>query len=198
MKHAGVKQADLVLESARSAPSPCASRDAGKGFDAGGAAARTAASASSRCGQRAEAVGGRLTLAAHPGGGTSVTAALPAGGDAMSDRRPRLIIADDHRMLVQGLQQMLGRRFEIVGVAYAGDELLELLRTTPADCLLLDLSLPGRSGLELLPEVRRIQPDLRVLVLTMYLDRILAEASLAAGAQGSFPRTRGWRRWRRR
>jgi DNA-binding NarL/FixJ family response regulator len=52
-------------------------------------------------------------------------------------RRPRLVIADDHRLLVQGLQKMLLRRFDIVGVAYAGEELLELLRTTPADCLLL-------------------------------------------------------------
>jgi two-component system invasion response regulator UvrY len=109
----------------------------------------------------------------------------------MSQPGPRLIIADDHRLLVQGLQQMLGKRFTIVGVAYAGDELLELLRTTTADCLLLDLSLPGRSGLELLPEVRRIQPGLRVLVLTMHVDRILAEASLAAGALGFVPKDSG-------
>ena len=102
--------------------------------------------------------------------------------------RPRLVIADDHRLLVQGLQQMLGRRFEIVGVAYAGDELLELLRRTPADGLVLDLSLPGRSGLDLLPDIRSLQPGLHVLVLTMHVDRILAEAALAAGATGFVPK----------
>jgi DNA-binding NarL/FixJ family response regulator len=103
----------------------------------------------------------------------------------------RLIIADDHRMVVQGLEQMLGQRFEIVGVAYAGDELLKLLQRTPADGLLLDLSLPGRSGLDILPEIRTLQPDLKVLVLTMHADRVLAEASLAAGALGFVPKDAG-------
>ena len=109
----------------------------------------------------------------------------------MKHRRPRLAIADDHRLLVQGLQKMLGRRFEIVGVAYAGEELLELLRTTPADCLLLDLSFPGRSGLDMLPDIRALQPDLRIVVLTMHVDRILAEAALAAGALGFVPKDSG-------
>ncbi len=109
----------------------------------------------------------------------------------MTAARPRLVIVDDHRLLVQGLQQMLGKRYDVVGVAYAGDELLELLRHTPADALLLDLSLPGRGGLELLPEIRALQPQLRVLVLTMHVDRILAEAALAAGAAGFVPKDAG-------
>lgn len=109
----------------------------------------------------------------------------------MKREQARLIIADDHRMVVQGLEQMLGQRFEIVGVAYAGDELLKLLQRTPADGLLLDLSLPGRSGLDILPEIRTLQPDLKVLVLTMHADRVLAEASLAAGALGFVPKDAG-------
>ncbi len=109
----------------------------------------------------------------------------------MTRARPRLVIVDDHRLLVQGLQQLLGKRYDIAGVAYAGDELLELLRHTPADGLLLDLSLPGRGGLELLPEIRALQPDLRVLVVTMHVDRILAEAALAAGATGFVPKDAG-------
>jgi DNA-binding NarL/FixJ family response regulator len=109
----------------------------------------------------------------------------------MNEPRPRLILADDHRLLVQGLRQMLGRRFDVVGVAYDGEALLDLLRTTTADCLLLDLSLPGRSGLEILPEIRALQPALRILVLTMHVDRILAEASLASGALGFVPKDSG-------
>ena len=109
----------------------------------------------------------------------------------MKRERARLVIADDHRMVVQGLEQMLGKRFDIVGVAYAGDELLKLLERTPADGLLLDLSLPGRSGLDLLPDIRALRPDLRVLVLTMHADRVLAEASLAAGALGFVPKDAG-------
>ena len=109
----------------------------------------------------------------------------------MKHDRARLVIADDHRMVVQGLEQMLGRRFDIVGVAYAGDELLGLLEGTPADALLLDLSLPGRSGLDVIPDVRALQPDLKILVLTMHADRVLAEAALAAGALGFVPKDAG-------
>jgi two-component system, NarL family, invasion response regulator UvrY len=105
--------------------------------------------------------------------------------------RARLVIADDHRLMVEGLQQLLGRRFEVVGVAYSGDELLALLGATAADGLILDLSLPGRSGIDLLPDIRRVQPDLRILVVTMHVDRILAEAALAAGALGFVPKDSG-------
>lgn len=109
----------------------------------------------------------------------------------MSRARPRLVIVDDHRLVVQGLKQMLGRRYDVVGVAYAGDELLALLRDTPADVVLLDLSLPGRGGLELLPEILAAQPQLRVLVVTMHVDRILADAAFAAGATGFVPKDAG-------
>ena len=109
----------------------------------------------------------------------------------MKRELPRLVIADDHRLMVEGLQQLLGRRFDVVGVAYAGDELLELLRRTPADVLILDLSMPGRSGIDLLPDIRRVQPELKILVVTMHVDRILAEAALAAGALGFVPKDSG-------
>ena len=109
----------------------------------------------------------------------------------MSRARPRLVLVDDHRLVVDGLRQMLGRHYDVVGVAYAGDELLALLRRTPADVVVLDLSLPGRGGLELLPEIHAIQPDLRVLVLTMHVDRILADAALAAGASAFVPKDAG-------
>jgi len=102
--------------------------------------------------------------------------------------KPRIIIADDHILLVEGLRQLLGPHYDIVGVAPSGDTLLGLLRSTPADCLLLDLSLPGRSGLDLLPDVRAAAPGLRILVVTMHVDRALADVCLAAGADGFIPK----------
>ena len=105
--------------------------------------------------------------------------------------RARLILADDHALFVEGLTRVLRPRYDVVAVAHSGDELLELLPSTRADCLLLDLSLPGRSGLDLLPDVRSVQPELRVLIVTMHLDRVLAEASLAGGAQGFVPKDSG-------
>lgn len=109
----------------------------------------------------------------------------------MSDDRPRLIIADDHPLLVEGLRTVLGAHFEVVAVAHSGTELLTLLPTTDADCLLLDLGLPGHNGLELMPDIRALRPDLRVLVVTMHLDRVLADAVLHAGAHGFVPKDSG-------
>lgn len=106
----------------------------------------------------------------------------------MKPHRPRLVIADDHRLLVQGLQGMLEKRFDVVALAYTGAELLSVLRTVPADGLILDISLPDRNGIEMLPEIHAIQPGLRVLVVTMHVDRTLAEAALAAGASGFVPK----------
>ncbi|MFI5208523.1 MAG: response regulator, partial [Gemmatimonadales bacterium] len=69
----------------------------------------------------------------------------------MSRTRARLILADDHHLLVEALRAMLAKSFTVVGVAHDGEALLALLRKTDADCLLLDLGMPGRNGLELLP-----------------------------------------------
>jgi DNA-binding NarL/FixJ family response regulator len=105
--------------------------------------------------------------------------------------RPRLVIADDHKILVESLRTMLAKRFEIAGTAHDGDSLLALLAQTPADCLLLDLSMPGRSGLELLPEIRQRYPKMKVLVVTMHVERILADAVMLAGASGFIPKDSG-------
>lgn len=63
--------------------------------------------------------------------------------------RPRLILVDDHRMFVETLSAFLAQEYEIAGVAFSGDELLAMLPQCPAECLLLDLEMPGRNGLEL-------------------------------------------------
>lgn len=109
----------------------------------------------------------------------------------MSGPRSRLILTDDHPMLVEGLKTMLGRRFDVVGVAHSGEALLALLKKQDADCLLLDLGLPDRNGLDLLPDIRALQPALKILIVTMHLDRVLADAVLHAGASGFIPKDSG-------
>lgn len=105
--------------------------------------------------------------------------------------RPRLILTDDHPMLVEGLKTMLAQKFDVVAVAHSGMELLALLKRQDADCLLLDLGLPDRNGLELLPDVKAIRPQMKVLIVTMHLDRVLADAVLHAGANGFIPKDSG-------
>ena len=105
--------------------------------------------------------------------------------------RARLILADDHHLLVESLRATLSRSFTIAAVAHDGEALLALLATTDADCLLLDISLPGRNGLELIPEIRRLKPALKILVVTMHLHRSLADAAMNTGANGFIPKDSG-------
>jgi DNA-binding NarL/FixJ family response regulator len=105
--------------------------------------------------------------------------------------RPRLILVDDHHMFVESLARVLAADHEIAGIAYSGDELLAMLPSTPSDCILLDLLLPKRHGLELIAPIRRHQPSTRVLVVTMMPDRHLADAAISAGASGFVPKDAG-------
>ena len=109
----------------------------------------------------------------------------------MRGARPTLVIGEDHHLMVEGLRTMLQDKFDIIGVGYSGEELLELLRTSDPDGLLLDLSLPGRNGLDLLPDITALRPRIRVLVVTMHSDRVLASAAIHAGAHGFIPKDSG-------
>ncbi len=102
--------------------------------------------------------------------------------------RSRLMIADDHAMLVESLCAALGPEFEIAGTAHSGLELLALVSARRAHCLVLDLLLPGPTGLELIPMVLTKQPALRILVISMLVDPVFADAVLAEGASGFVPK----------
>jgi DNA-binding NarL/FixJ family response regulator len=98
--------------------------------------------------------------------------------------RRRLIVADDHHLFAQGLALLLAPHYDVVGIAHSGTEVLELLARDTPDGVLLDLSMPGRSGLDILPELRMVRPALKILILTMHADRVLAETAIHGGAHG--------------
>jgi DNA-binding NarL/FixJ family response regulator len=103
----------------------------------------------------------------------------------------RLLIADDHHMVVEGLRKLLEPRYKVVGVAHSGAAALKLVARQPADCLLLDLSMPQGNGLDLIAPIRAAAPDLKILIVTMFVDKALAEAALQAGADGFVPKDAG-------
>ncbi len=88
----------------------------------------------------------------------------------------------------QGLKALLRPTFLCVGVVNDGRELVDTLVKTKPDVLLLDLSMPHINGLELLPMVRQQFPDLKVLVVTMHVDRALADLAISSGANGFIPK----------
>lgn len=104
----------------------------------------------------------------------------------------RILIVDDHAMLRAGLKKILEDEFPdaTIGEAGSADEATARLAAHPWDVLLLDISLPGRSGLDLLPDVRRLYPDIRVIVLSSFGDQQFAVRSLRLGASAFLTKER--------
>jgi DNA-binding NarL/FixJ family response regulator len=98
----------------------------------------------------------------------------------------RIVIADDHTIMREGLKRILDGALdiEIVGEAINGFEVLSLVRQGGFDLLLLDLSMPGRSGVDLIRQVRSEAPKLAILILTMHEEEQYAVRAIRAGAQG--------------
>lgn len=96
----------------------------------------------------------------------------------------RLVIADDHSMFREGLRQLLTRsgEFEVVGEAGSAAETMQCVRAQAFDVLILDLAMPGRSGVDLVRQVKNERPSLPVLVLSMHAEEQYAVRALAAGA----------------
>ena len=98
----------------------------------------------------------------------------------------RVVIADDHQILREGLKQLLQAAGDVVVAGEAGDgfEVLERVRTLDFDVLLLDMSMPGKSGVELIRQVKSEKPKLRILVLSMHEEHQYAVRAIRAGASG--------------
>lgn len=104
----------------------------------------------------------------------------------------RILIADDHAVVRAGFRELLAHRsgIQVVGEAENGDDAIALARATPADVLLLDVSMPGPRFMDVLREVRVAAPSLRVLVLTMHPEDQFAARALRAGAAGYLTKDR--------
>jgi DNA-binding NarL/FixJ family response regulator len=98
----------------------------------------------------------------------------------------KILICDDHKIVRDGLRQILQQLQGPTTIAEAGngDEALDLLRNDTFDILLLDISLPGRNGLEVLQMVKEKWPAINVLILTMQPQEIFALRALKLGASG--------------
>lgn len=98
----------------------------------------------------------------------------------------KVVIADDHVMVREGLRRIIEVEpgLTVVGHAVDGASTLEVLRRTPCDLLLLDLTMPGRSGADLIGDVRQSFPNLPLLVVSMHDSPSLVRSAVRAGANG--------------
>lgn len=98
----------------------------------------------------------------------------------------KIFIADDHLLIREGLKKLLlyETDLKIVGEADNPDDTISFITQNDVDILILDINLPGKSGLDTLKQLKVFKPDLHVLILSMYPEEQYAERSLKAGAAG--------------
>ena len=97
-----------------------------------------------------------------------------------------VVLADDHRIVREGVKQILldCADLQVIGEAHDCDELMTVLRTTTPNVLVTDLSMPGKSGIELIKFIKHKHPELPVLVFSMFKEDQFALRCIRAGASG--------------
>ena len=108
-------------------------------------------------------------------------------------QRTRVLIVDDHPMTRAGLAHVINHQPDLVvcGEAENAAEALDALNTSAPDLVLVDITLPGKSGLELIKDVKAIHPGLPILVISMHDESLYAERVLRAGARGYITKHEG-------
>ncbi len=98
--------------------------------------------------------------------------------------RPRVLLADDHRMVAEGIKSLLREEFELVGVVEDGRALLEAARGHRPDVIVTDITMPHLNGIEALEQLKKENPRVKVVFLTMHPEVTYARRALEAGAAG--------------
>lgn len=103
----------------------------------------------------------------------------------------KIVIADDHPFIREGVKKVVDGEIdlEIIGEAENGNELLAILEEKSPDILVLDITMPGKSGLELLKQLNNLYPNIPVLVLSIHSEERFAVRALKGGAYGYLTKT---------
>ena len=96
--------------------------------------------------------------------------------------RPRVLLADDHRMMAEGLKALLPEEFELVGVVEDGRGMIEAAEKLRPEVIVADITMPNLNGFEALARLRKSHPKIKVVFLTMHQSAAYARRALEAGA----------------
>jgi len=94
------------------------------------------------------------------------------------------MLADDHRMVAEGVKRLLEEEFELVAVVEDGRQLVEAARRLLPDVIVADITMPHLNGIDALVQLKHDNPEIRVVFLTMHKDAAYARRALEAGAHG--------------
>lgn len=96
----------------------------------------------------------------------------------------RLLLADDHPLVLESMKQLLAPHFSIVGTAQTGQEVLDKAEKLHPDIVLLDANMPGMSGFEAARKLKSILPSVKIIFVTMLTEAIAVSEGFRAGAMG--------------
>jgi len=113
-----------------------------------------------------------------------------------SSARPKILIVDDHPMMREGLAQLIAREkdLEVCGEAEDASAALDAVQKLKPDLMLVDITLVGKNGLELIKDVHSLRPETLMLVISMHDESLYAERVLRAGARGYIMKQEGGKR----
>jgi DNA-binding NarL/FixJ family response regulator len=103
--------------------------------------------------------------------------------------KPRVIIADDHRLFAAGLERLLAPDCDVIATVYDGQTLLDDVRRLRPDVVVQDLSMPPRNGMLVIRGIRDLDPRVRIVVVTMWEDPALAAEAFRCGASAFLLKT---------
>lgn len=103
---------------------------------------------------------------------------------AIPTTRPRVMLADDHTLVLEGLSKLLQSDVELVGSASSGSEAVEMAATLQPDILLMDISMPGMNGIDAAKKLKERAPNVKVVAVTMHNSPTYLRESLKAGMMG--------------
>jgi DNA-binding NarL/FixJ family response regulator len=108
-------------------------------------------------------------------------------------KKTRVLIVDDHPMTRAGLVHVINHQpdLTVCGEAESAAQALDILDSSQPDLLLIDITLPGKSGLELIKDVKAMRPELLMLVISMHDESLYADRVLRAGARGYITKHEG-------
>jgi PAS domain S-box-containing protein len=208
-KHSGAKEADVTLIRTRDNQAKIMVQDNGRGFDQEqlknrGINELTFGLFSIQ--QRLAHMGGRMEINSTPGQGALVTLFLPIGdpkttSELISVDTPvieatqirihdgemiRVLLVDDHEIIREGISRLLQFEWdiEVVGEAANGVEAIDLTDQLQPDVIVMDVNMPGMSGIETIRIIHGRYPHIKIIGLSMYVDKEVIDAVLDAGAVG--------------
>ncbi len=98
--------------------------------------------------------------------------------------RPRILLADDHTLVLEGIHKILQDEFDVIGMVEDGRALVEAAQRLDPDVIVLDISMPMLNGLEAARQIKKLMPTSKLIFLTMHGDPTYATEAFQAGASG--------------